>query len=244
MATTTSSPSASASPNPPLKPTDQEKIRRLVLLGASARELADEFGISLSNAIRYVRRWQQELQAVRQDERELARGLIVNQYRKAEELYEMAKAAVQPPPAGKSPQESANGRESTPSTALEAIPSPNFDAMAKALDIMGACAQKLGEFSRSIGTTGVAQIKATSEENLKAMDQSFAIDHPDRIPGLGFNPVGGPGGFGQIPGQNGQPTIQMVMVMPKTVEGERLERERLGIEPGAGPGPGLPESKG
>ncbi len=216
---------STAQSNPPLKSTDQEKIRRLVLLGASTRELAETFNISISNANRYRIRWQQELQAVRQDERELARALILDQHRKAEEMYTLAKSRtrmVTDPAAIAQPGQK---RSELPKIS---IPWPDFAAMEASLVRMDACSQKLGEFSRSIGTTGVAQIRAQSEENIESMKQEFAIDHPDRIPGLGFGQTG-PGPFGLHGQGNGHPGVQVVMVMPKSVEGERLERQRLGL---------------
>ena len=102
--------------------------------------------------------------------------------------------------------------------------------MGLALSHMADCAQKLGEFSRSIGTTGVAQIRAASEENIELAKQEFAINHPDRIPGLGFTPNGFGVGGNLPPGTQ----IMQAIVMPKSAEGERAERVRLGLPEPAG----------
>lgn len=178
---------------------------RMALYGATAREIAEAIGVNFSVGNYYVTNYRAKLQSATVDDRVLARAMTVEGLDRAYKWLDLASQATE--------------TIVIAGTAVE-VPRPDIDGAAKILGQINAMLDRIGEMGQAIGQPGAARINADSKRDEQAREQEFAINHPDRIPGLGFN---GPA-IGQM----------TVIQMPKTAQVMEAERLRLAA---AHPGP-------
>ena len=197
------------------------RAKLLVWEGRSAQEISRAIPCSLSQAYAYTKKWEGELNARDEEERNQARALALQNYQLTLQLLQEAKGASMPILVKGEPLVRPDGTVATYEV-------PQWDVVATLLGELRETTEQLGGFARAIGPMGVAKVRAQSDQALQAREQGFKEERPDLIPGLGFNHPSGPsGGMGGGAMQvNGGATFQFLL-NPKTPEALAIDRQRL-----------------